>query len=236
MRSANTSDASPRARSDVMVVATHGSDTTRLMQVADCASACATNVQHVGSALLQNERYGAVVMRYDPVVDAAHDTARRVNTAIQCGMDAIVVYDRHSRPWRRVLVPYTYGAHDPAAFAVARRLARRAEADLMLLHVDEPDSHAVPATVRPIDGFLVRIVRGGDPVALAECEAASGHDVVVVGGGTPHPDHYFTSRLHGLISRTRASLVIVHAAGEHAPFDPAWFRSDHQHVRVSSRK
>jgi hypothetical protein len=217
----------------VTVVAPHGSDTTRLMEVARCAAADTVCVQYVGDTPVQRAQMSAVVMSYDPVMDSVHDLTQRVNRATEQGLDAIVVYDRHPRPWRRLLVPYTYGVHDPAAFALGRRLARRMQGELMLLHVDDPEPDAVPATVRRVDGCVVRIVRGGDPVALGECEAASGHDVIIVGGGTPHPQHYFAPRVHGLISRTRASLVIVHAVAEHEAFDPQWFRSDPQRIPTS---
>jgi hypothetical protein len=185
-------------------------------------------MERVGNAHSRRRGTGAIVMSYDPVMDAVHDLTMRVNAAVAQGMDAIVLYDRHPRPWRRLLVPYTYGVHDPAAFALGRRLARRTGGELMLLHVDEPEPDAAPATMRRVDGCVIRIVRGGDPIALGECEAASGHDVVIVGGGTPDPHHYFSPRVHGLISRTRASLVIIHAAAEYEAFDPQWFGQDPQ--------
>jgi hypothetical protein len=218
---------------NVLVLAPRTMDATRLTDVAACASVHGVNVQYVDAIPASTAHTSAVIMPYDPVVDAAQDLTRRVRAATEQGMDAIVVYDRHPRPWRRLLAPYTYGAHDPAAFALARRLARRTRGELMLLHVDDPHPASAPATVRSVDGCIVRIVCGGDPVALGECEAAAGHDVVVAGGGTPHPQHYFTPRLHGLISRTRASLVIVHAAASCGEFDERWFRLDRRQMHGS---
>ncbi len=133
--------------------------------------------------------------------------------------EIVVHYDRHPRPWRRLLVPYLYGEHDRAAVAAAQRLAEREAESVTILHVVEPDEEpARPGRFRDsVNGTWceVRVVPAADPLEAAVAQARSGdYDAIVVGtsrawGLAPA---FLGIRHEQLAKETDASMLIVRAA------------------------
>ena len=133
--------------------------------------------------------------------------------------EIVVHYDRHPRPWKKLLVPYLYGDHDRAAVGVAQRLAQREAESVTILHVVEP--HEEPAHVgrfrESVDGTWceVRVVAAADPMRAAVDEARDGgYDAIVVGtsrawGLAPA---FLGIRHEQLAKETDASMLIVRAA------------------------
>lgn len=134
------------------------------------------------------------------------------------GAEVVVYYERRPRPWRRLLVPYLYGAHDRAAVGVARRLAESAES-VTVLHVVEPDED--PKTIGPFRAGLdsawceVKVVPAPDPLSAAVEEARTGdYDAIVVGSSrTWGMGPTFIGLRHEQLAReSDASMLIVRAA------------------------
>ncbi len=133
--------------------------------------------------------------------------------------EVVVHYDRHPRPWKRLLVPYLWGDHDRAAVGLAQRLAQREAESVTILHVIEPDEE--PAHVdrfrESVDGTWceVRVVAAADPLRAAVNEARDGeYDAIVVGtsrawGLAPA---FLGVRHEQLAKETNASMLIVRAA------------------------
>lgn len=131
----------------------------------------------------------------------------------------VVHYDRHPRPWKRLLVPYLYGDHDRAAVGVAQRLAQTEAEIVTILHVVERDEE--PAHTgrfrESVDGTWceVRVVAAADPLRAAVDEARDGgYDAIVVGtsrawGLAPA---FLGIRHEQLAKETDASMLIVRAA------------------------
>lgn len=137
----------------------------------------------------------------------------------QTSAEVVVHYDRHPRPWRRLLVPYLYGEHDRAAMGVAQRLATHDAESVTILHVVEPDEE--PGTTGrfrdSVDGTSaeIKVVPAADPLVAAVEEARSGgYDAIVVGtsrawGLAPA---FLGIRHEQLAKETDASMLIVRAA------------------------
>ncbi len=133
--------------------------------------------------------------------------------------EIVMHYDRHPRPWKKLLVPYLYGEHDRAAVDVAQRLAQREAESVTILHVIEP--HEEPAHSgrfrESVDGTWceVRVVAAADPLRAAVDEARNGgYDAIVVGtsrawGLAPA---FLGIRHEQLAKETDASMLIVRAA------------------------
>ncbi len=136
----------------------------------------------------------------------------------QTDAQVIVHYDRHPRPWRRLLVPYLYGDHDRAAVGVAQRLAGHEAESVTVLHVVEPGE--APSTGErfrdTVDGATaeVKIVPAADPLIAAVEEARTGgYDAIVVGTSRAWglaPD-FLGLRHEQLARETDASMLIVRA-------------------------
>jgi nucleotide-binding universal stress UspA family protein len=135
--------------------------------------------------------------------------------------EVVVHYERHPRPWRRLLVPFLYGEHDRAAVAVAHRLAQHEGEKVTILHVVEPDED--PRSIGPFRESLgsarseVKVVPAPDPLSATVAEARSGdYDAIIVGtsrawGMSPS----FLSIRHEQLSKdTRASMLIVRAGDD----------------------
>lgn len=133
--------------------------------------------------------------------------------------EVVVHYDRHPRPWRRLLVPFLYGEHDRAAVGVAHRLAGYEGEMVTILHVVEPDED--PRSIGPFRESLgsakseVKVVPAPDPLSATVAEARTGdYDAIVVGtsrawGMSPS---FLSIRHEELAKDTRASMLIVRAA------------------------
>lgn len=131
--------------------------------------------------------------------------------------EVVVCYDRHARPWDRVLVPFLYAGHDAGAVKLAVRLAQQSAIDMTVLHVREPGGEgAEEAALRDSLGGGVRarlkIVSASDPLIAAAHEARQGYDAIVVGGsdGNRLRQQYLTMRHQSLLYGTDASLIVVH--------------------------
>lgn len=146
------------------------------------------------------------------------DIVERATAA--ASVDVVVCVDRHARPWRRVLVPYLYGPLDGGALGVARRLARRGDAAVTVLHVVEhagDDDDAAQPLRTSIDGCTLKVVTSSDPVSAAAAEARRGYDLIVLGGRDRIVHgRYFTMRQQRLLLTTDATLVIVHSGRQSA--------------------
>jgi Kef-type K+ transport system membrane component KefB len=141
--------------------------------------------------------------------------------------DLAVLIDREMpNPPRRILLPYTGTAHDRLALRLAARLARRAGADLTLLHVVHP-GRAAPRLERearqlldtvapePMTGHTIRllVIETDHPVDTVLAEAAQ-HDLTVLGVGDEWQlaPHLFGLRSERIAVENPSSLLIVRAA------------------------
>jgi hypothetical protein len=159
-------------------------------------------------------RANSVVIGYPADAEGRADFALAVQRIrAEVDVDVIVCFERHQRPWRRVLVPYLSATLDGAAL----RIAERSGLEVTLLHAVESLSSA-EATVRPAmadhAGCTLRVVQTHDPLSAAADEARSGYDVVLIGGGQGvlH-GRPFTMRQQRLLLGTDLSLVVVYSAG-----------------------
>lgn len=130
-------------------------------------------------------------------------------------VEVIVCWERHTRRWHRLLLPFLYAPYDNGALAVARRLAQRNDIDVTILHVVEPGSDptedALHLSVQDEPRCSLKVVIAGDPVAVAAREARDGYDAVIVGSGAASlRDRQFTTRQQRLLLGSTASLVIVY--------------------------
>lgn len=159
-------------------------------------------------------RATSVVVGYPADAEGRADFALAVQRIrAEVDVDVIVYFERHQRPWRRVLVPYLSATLD----GIALRMAEQSRLDVTLLHAVESMSSA-EATVRPAmadhAGCTLRVVRTHDPLSAAADEARSGYDLVLIGGGQGvlH-GRPFTMRQQRLLLGTDLSLVVVYSAG-----------------------
>jgi K+:H+ antiporter len=139
-------------------------------------------------------------------------------------IDVAVIIDREMpNPPRRILLPYGGTVHDQLALRLATRLARRAGADLTLLHVVHPgrrkrrlerEARQLLDTVapEPMTGHTVRllVIETDQTVESVLAEAAT-HDLTVLGVGD---EWELAPQLFGLRSERVAvdnpsSLLIV---------------------------
>ena len=146
----------------------------------------------------------------------------------RCPVDLAVLIDKGMpNPPHRILLPYSGTVHDQLALRLAARLARRAGADLTLLHVVHPgrseprlerEARQLLDTVapEPMTGHTIRllVVETNHPVDSVLEEAAR-HDLTVLGVGE---EWQLAPQLFGLRSERVAvenpsSLLIVRAAG-----------------------
>src|SRR5262249_22252548 len=146
----------------------------------------------------------------------------------RCPVDLAVLIDKGMpNPPQRILLPYSGTVHDQLALRIAGRLARRAGADLTLLHVVHPgrtsprlerEARRLLDTVapEPMTGHTIRllVVETNHPVDSVLDEATR-HDLTVLGVGE---EWQLAPQLFGLRSERVAvdnpsSLLIVRAAG-----------------------
>lgn len=156
----------------------------------------------------------SVVLGYPADADGRADFALAVQRLrAEADVDVIVYFERHRRPWQRVLVPYLSMKIDNAAL----QLASQSGLDVTLLHAvepfGEPDTTIIRRAERDASGCTLRVVETHDPLTAAAEEARRGYDLVVIGGGqrARHP-RPFTMRQQRLLLSTDVSLVMVHSA------------------------
>ena len=136
---------------------------------------------------------------------------------------AVLVDKGMATPPRRILLPYSGTVHDQLALRQATRLARRAGADLTLLHVVHPgrrqrrierEARQLLDTVapEPMTGHTIRllVIETDEPVESVLAEAAR-HDLCILGVGD---EWELAPQLFGLRSERVAvenpsSLLIV---------------------------
>lgn len=146
---------------------------------------------------------------------------------------AIFIDKGMPNPPHRILLPYSGTVHDQLALRLAARLARRAGADLTLLHVVHP-GRAEPRIERearqlldtvapePMTGHTIRllVIETDRPVDAVLAEAAR-HDLTVLGVGE---EWELAPQLFGLRSErvaveNPASLLIVRGAARSSEAD-----------------
>jgi len=116
---------------------------------------------------------GAVVLGYPADADGRADFALAVQR-IRAETDAevIVYFERHNRPWQRILVPYLSSALDGAAL----RLASQSGLDVTLLHTVEPfDTEGVSIIRQSYSDdsrCTLRVVETRDPTCATMPEEA----------------------------------------------------------------
>jgi Kef-type K+ transport system membrane component KefB len=144
-----------------------------------------------------------------------------------CAADVAILIDKGMEtPPRRILLPFAGTVHDRLALRLAARLARRAGADLTLLHVVHP-GRAEPRLERearqlldtvapePMTGHTIRLlVIETDRPVDAVLEEAARHDLTVLGVGEEWQlaRHLFGLRSERVAVDNPSSLLIVRAA------------------------
>lgn len=141
--------------------------------------------------------------------------------------DVCVYMERRFRPWRRVLVPYHRGVHDRRAVELAGRLARRTEAEIVLLHFVDPDESEQPGELRntieeqSFDGDIcLRLVETRTPpAALERIVQEEDYDLVLIGASEAWglEPTIFGRRHERLAFASTASLLIVRAGAPASP-------------------
>ena len=142
-------------------------------------------------------------------------------------VDMAILIDRDGpTPPKRVLLPYAGTAHDRLALRLGARLARRAGADLTLLHVVHPgrgaprlerEARQLLDTVapEPMTGHTIRmlVIESRRPVDAVLAEAAQ-HDLTMLGVGEEWElaPHLFGLRSERVVVDNPSSLLIVRAA------------------------
>lgn len=149
--------------------------------------------------------------------------AREVMVRAPC--DVGVFIEHGLQRVRRVLVPYCRSKQDVAALAFGRRIAERAWAEIVLLHVIDPEDDS--PRKRDADRVLeevfhphpearshvvFKVIRQADRTQAVLDELARGYDLLVIGAD---PDWGLGERPSGLgaeriLRDPAASIVVVH--------------------------
>jgi nucleotide-binding universal stress UspA family protein len=135
--------------------------------------------------------------------------------------DVAVLLARRPAPWRRVLVPFTGGAHDRAALRLAGRLGQQPGTAVTILHVvrpaRDPGEPRLGLSDEVAEAFgpstHLKVVEREDPVEAAVEEARGGYDLVVIGASETWglEPTLFSPRHERLAQACPASLLIVRA-------------------------
>jgi nucleotide-binding universal stress UspA family protein len=155
---------------------------------------------------------------------AVYDVMRRTRA------DVAVLLARRPAPWRRVLVPYTGGAHDRAALRLAERIGRQPGATVTILHVVRPargpDAPRLGLSGDGAEAFgpsvRLKVVAEEDPIEAAVAEGRAGYDLVVIGASETWglEPTLFSTRHERLALACPVSLLIVRADPSEAPAHP----------------
>jgi Kef-type K+ transport system membrane component KefB len=136
--------------------------------------------------------------------------------------DVAVLVDRGTSPWRKILAPYRDMTADRGALDMARRIARRSETEVTILHVVTDQATATSSRLSDTwkaavvsEGGHLKEVEHADPIEAVVREAREGYDLIVVGvsrmwGTTPSP---FGRRHEALARESTASLLVVRPGG-----------------------
>jgi nucleotide-binding universal stress UspA family protein len=138
--------------------------------------------------------------------------------------------------WKRICCAVDYSPQSRAAMRVATDLARRLDAEVTLLHVEDPahPEDQMPQWKRDVEAAGVRVktaLTSGDPkLAIAEWADGHGADLVVMGtfGKTGRAHALVGSVAENTVRNAKCPVLVIHpewpgvgvAAGDGAAASP----------------